>query len=58
MRFFIDMNKAGKKKSKKGAEKAVKKAPAQITPQAPEEDKTFDFGGLADRDLKKNLGCG
>jgi hypothetical protein len=23
-----------------------------------EEKKPFDFGGLPDRDLKKNLGCG
>jgi hypothetical protein len=23
-----------------------------------EEEKTFDFGGLPKRDLKKNLGCG
>jgi hypothetical protein len=22
------------------------------------EEKPFDFGGLPDRDLKKNLGCG
>lgn len=22
------------------------------------EEKLFDFGGLPDRDLKKNLGCG
>ncbi|HEY0655111.1 MAG TPA: hypothetical protein VGD65_18380 [Chryseosolibacter sp.] len=26
--------------------------------QSPAEEKPFDFGGLPDRDLKKNLGCG
>ena len=52
------MNKTGKKKAKKEVEKVVKKANAQGIQQAPEEDKTFDFGGLPDRDLKKNLGCG
>jgi hypothetical protein len=52
------MKKAGKKKSKKEDEKAVKKAATQDTNQVPEPDKTFDFGGLPNRDLKKNLGCG
>jgi len=28
------------------------------TEQAPEVEKEFDFGGLPQRDLKKNLGCG
>lgn len=34
----------------------------QVTPdvsdQRAEEEKPFDFGGLPDRNLKKNLGCG
>jgi hypothetical protein len=29
---------------------------APVTP--PEEEKPFDFGGLPQRDIKKNLGCG
>ncbi|HEX6889098.1 MAG TPA: hypothetical protein VF141_00340 [Chryseolinea sp.] len=57
MRFLWEMNKPGKKKLKKELEKAVKKAKEQ-DPPAPEEDKAFDFGGLPNRDLKKNLGCG
>jgi hypothetical protein len=52
------MNKTGKKTSKKVVEKPVKKSRGQDTQQAPAEEKTFDFGGLPDRDLKKNLGCG
>lgn len=36
------------------------KAPQQPVPTPPsqDEEKPFDFGGLPDRDLKKNLGCG
>jgi len=52
------MNKSGKKKPKKGIEKAVKKAMPQETPEAPQENKAIDYGGLPNRDLKKNLGCG
>jgi hypothetical protein len=33
--------------------------PKRPAPPAPEEpEKPFDFGGLPQRDLKKNLGCG
>ncbi len=44
-----------KKKKAKTAKDKVKQAPPQ-----PEEnkDERFDFGGLPQRDLKKNLGCG
>jgi hypothetical protein len=44
-----------KKKKAKPAKEKAKQAPAQ-----PEEtkDERFDFGGLPQRDLKKNLGCG
>lgn len=46
-----------KAKEKKGEKKLVpektKDVPAQV-----EDDKPFDFGGIPDRNLKKNLGCG
>lgn len=44
--------------------KKVKKKEKEKAPAAPEgmpsqgDGKTFDFGGIPDRDLKKNLGCG
>ena len=44
----------GKKKAaKKSKEKGKTPSPAEI-----EKEKPFDFGGLPDRNLKKNLGCG
>jgi hypothetical protein len=45
----------GKKKASKKAKEKEKKA-GQVA--EPEKDQTFDFGGLPDRNLKKNLGCG
>ncbi|MBX2965018.1 MAG: hypothetical protein KF845_02645 [Cyclobacteriaceae bacterium] len=48
---------AGNKKKKE----IRKKSGRQHTPAKPEEPETdtpFDFGGLPNRDLKKNLGCG
>jgi hypothetical protein len=45
---------AKKKGSKKPKSKESK--PPQITPS--EKEESFDFGGLPDRDFKKNLGCG
>ncbi|HEU5293041.1 MAG TPA: hypothetical protein VFU05_20490 [Cyclobacteriaceae bacterium] len=45
----------GKKKDKKKPKPAEKKI---ISPPAQEKDESFDFGGLPDRNLKKNLGCG
>lgn len=47
-----------KKKVKKSEDKkatAVKKDLPEETPSIPE--KPFDFGGIPDRNLKKNLGC-
>lgn len=47
-----------KKKSKK---KASKETGLNQKPDAvvkPDDEKPFDFGGLPERDLKKNLGCG
>jgi hypothetical protein len=38
--------------------KPSKKPEAPKPPPAPEPEKPFDFGGLPERDLKKNLGCG
>ncbi|MGC3948332.1 MAG: hypothetical protein QM762_28145 [Chryseolinea sp.] len=37
------------------AAEALKSKPAE---EADEEPKPFDFGGLPNRNLKKNLGCG
>jgi len=49
-------------KTKKKTKKATAKVTVNPAPQEPirsvDEDKPFDFGGLPDRDLKKNLGCG
>jgi len=46
-------------KSKKQQKPAKKKEHAGPKPDAQKDDeKPFDFGGLPDRDLKKNLGCG
>ena len=44
-----------KKKQKKvdSKEDSKEKAPDQFA-----DEKPFDFGGLPQRDLKKNLGCG
>jgi hypothetical protein len=48
------MKKKSKKKDVKSRELTSK--PEDGVKQAVE--KTFDFGGLPERDLKKNLGCG
>jgi len=45
-----------KKKSKNSKPKEAIKEPPKSTEQG--DEKPFDFGGLPDRDLKKNLGCG
>ena len=50
-----------KKTKKSKAQKVIKKPekPADTNFQVEnEEEKPFDFGGLPNRDLKKNLGCG
>jgi hypothetical protein len=44
----------GKKKSLKKDKKKAQK----VVPETTQTEKSFDFGGLPDRDLKKNLGCG
>jgi len=43
-----------KKNSKKTKEKNKKTSPVVETG----EDNPYDFGGLPNRNLKKNLGCG
>jgi len=45
-----------KKKSDKTKSKGKANEPPKVVEQDPE--KPFDFGGIPDRDLKKNLGCG
>ena len=49
-----------KKKKEKGVDDHARKKEKKFTvPQESfQEEKPFDFGGLPDRDLKKNLGCG
>ena len=47
-----------KKKTRKADDKLVVKPAIQEPVRSVEEDKPFDFGGIPDRDLKKNLGCG
>lgn len=47
-----------KKKSSKKDEQAPKTTPKQEESTVKEGEKPFDFGGLPQRDLKKNLGCG
>ena len=45
-----------KSKEKKGSKKIVPQKAKEMPPQ--DEEKIFDFGGIPNRDLKKNLGCG
>ena len=52
------MSKAAKKKTKKTGDKSTPKPTPQEDIRSAEDDKPFDFGGLPERDLKKNLGCG
>ncbi|MEJ0055210.1 MAG: hypothetical protein WDN75_05875 [Bacteroidota bacterium] len=47
-----------KKKSKKKEVKKSKEVKMKPSEEAVITEKPFDFGGLPDRDLKKNLGCG
>ena len=49
------MKKKSKKKEVKKSEEAKKKVSEEAVPST---EKPFDFGGLPDRNLKKNLGCG
>lgn len=52
------MDKKKKSKTKKLKEEPLKPAPERNALVDADEEKPFDFGGLPDRDLKKNLGCG
>jgi hypothetical protein len=49
-------------KKKKSKDKEIRKGLAKPSHKGAqiekEEEKPFDFGGIPDRDLKKNLGCG
>ena len=45
----------GKKKAIKKAKLKEKKVEARVEPEI---EKPFDFGGLPDKNMKKNLGCG
>lgn len=47
----------GKKPKAKKKLKTLPAKPKNLPPQD-EEDKPFDFGGIPERNLKKNLGCG
>jgi hypothetical protein len=57
---FFASNKPVMKKEKSKKEKSKKKEGDKLSHQSqpPPEEKPFDFGGLPQRDLKKNLGCG
>ncbi len=49
-----------KKQSKKKADKVENRAKKKIAERSEAEETTernFDFGGLPERNLKKNLGC-
>ena len=46
------------KKIKRKKEKTEQEKKSQPRPISEEKEKPFDFGGLPERDLKKNLGCG
>jgi len=45
-------------KGQKGKKKQKKQDSKEKAPDQGEDEKPFDFGGLPQRDLKKNLGCG
>ncbi|MBL7850580.1 MAG: hypothetical protein JNN04_06730 [Cyclobacteriaceae bacterium] len=51
------MTKTRKAKKKSGTEKTGKESRETPREQPDEASKKFDFGGLPDRNLKKNLGC-
>jgi len=57
VRFPLIMGKSAKKKTKKTGDKSTAKPTPQETIMSVGDDRPFDFGGLPDRDLKKNLGC-
>jgi hypothetical protein len=47
-----------KKKRDKKAGQNKKPENKPVKPESVDDEKPFDFGGLPQRDLKKNLGCG
>jgi hypothetical protein len=47
-----------KKKQKTRKQKKLLPQKQKDIPLQDDEQKPFDFGGMPDRDLKKNLGCG
>lgn len=47
-----------KKKDKSKKKEKVMPPKEKQTSLNDDNDKPFDFGGLPERDLKKNLGCG
>jgi hypothetical protein len=54
----IAMSKKHKSKEKRGKKESLKAEAKKNSLTVAEEEKPFDFGGLPNRDLKKNLGCG
>jgi hypothetical protein len=55
---LVSMKKKGKsKKQPREQTKVLPQKPKDIPPHD-EEEKPFDFGGIPERDLKRNLGCG
>lgn len=50
--------KRGKTRAKSSGEKPAPKQKISGEGQGNDDEKPFDFGGLPNRDLKKNLGCG
>lgn len=47
-----------KKKSDRKSDPKKKSDNKPVKPKPDDDEKPFDFGGLPQRDLKKNLGCG
>jgi len=46
------------RKSERKKQKTEPKKKPNVEPTPEEKEKPFDFGGIPERDLKKNLGCG
>lgn len=55
----LKMTKKSKsKKSTSSTSSEREKAIKEVVKKSQEEEISTDFGGIPDRDLKKNLGCG
>ncbi len=52
-----EMSKKVREKPKRSDKTKANREVEKNQPVDREEDKPFDFGGLPNRDLKKNLGC-